>query len=107
MIVSTDLGARPVKTEEWRVVEGYEGIYAVSDAGNVMSMHNMKHAFRTGLQSNRGENHSRAVLTDAKVLENPRVFGCWYEAKRSREVDGRSPWCCFASAHKSTLGPRS
>lgn len=105
-----------MKTEEWRVVEGYEGIYAISDAGNVMSMnykasglpgvmtpltnsryarvylykrgidgdpfnnalenfeyctksHNMKHAFRTGLQSNRGENHSRAILTDAKVLE--------------------------------------
>lgn len=128
---------------EWRCIPGYEGIYAVSSDGEVMSMNyansgmpglmkpkidiykrvalrkgtakqrtltvhslvaaafigprpsghqvnhidgdklnnrvenleyctrseNMKHAFRTGLQDNHGENHSRAKLNDIAIKE--------------------------------------
>ena len=35
---------------------------------------NMKHCFATGLQSNVGERHSRAKLTDAKIIEIRRML---------------------------------
>lgn len=130
-----------MKAETWLPVQGYEGLYSVSDRGNVMSMNyantgmlklltlgkrgnylkvdlyrdrvkktfavhqlvavafmgpsnglqvnhisgigsdnraenleyctgsqNMKHAFATGLQSNKGQNHSRTKFTDEDVL---------------------------------------
>lgn len=138
--------------EEWRTIRGYEGRYAVSSAGAVMSMdyagtglpgimrtslargyarlslggrksfsvhqlvaeafigkrpagvqvnhrngiktdnraanleyvtpsENMKHAHRTGLQSNKGERHSRAKLTDDKVREIRQLIAVGFKQK--------------------------
>lgn len=151
-----------MKMEEWRCVVGFEGQYAVSDHGNMMSMNfagsglpgilkqrmrngysavalnhnkmrnvhrlvaeaflglekagmqvnhldgdkrnnmlanlewvtpseNMKHAFRTGLQSNRGENHSRATLTDDKVREIRRLLALGFKQKEVSDMMGVKP----------------
>lgn len=138
--------------KQWRAVRGYEGRYAVSSDGEVMSMdyagtglpgimrtslgngyagvelaggkrfsvhklvadafigprpsglhinhingvktdnrasnieyatpsENMKHAFRLGLQSNRGESHSQAKLTDEKVREIRQLIAVGFKQK--------------------------
>lgn len=42
---------------------------AVSNLEYCTQSENMKHAFRTGLQSNQGEKHSRHKLTAEKIIE--------------------------------------
>lgn len=144
---------------EWRAIPGHEGHYAVSDAGEVMSMNfkgsglpgvlrpsfcrgyhtveigedkrytvhrlvaaafigprpsglqinhkngikadnrlenleyctqseNMKHAFATGLQSNQGERHSQAKLTEEKVTQIRRLLGLGFKQAELAELMG-------------------
>lgn len=49
---------------------------------------NMKHAFATGLQSNRGERHSQAKLSEEKVMQIRKLLGLGFKQWEIAELMG-------------------
>lgn len=63
----------------------------------VTLLENMRHSFRTGLNNNVGENHSRAKLTNAQVEEIMRLKG---KVKKQIIADMFNvSYCCIAQIH--------
>jgi hypothetical protein len=68
LVMLSFIGPRPYRMQI-NHINGIKTDNRVINLEYVTASENQKHSFRLGLQSNVGEKHSRAKLTDARVME--------------------------------------
>jgi predicted XRE-type DNA-binding protein len=87
LVAAAFLGPRP----DGMQINHINGVKTDNRATNleyVTQSQNMKHAFATGLQSNLGERHSQAKLTEAKVIEIRKMLKLRFKQREIAEVMG-------------------
>lgn len=87
LVAAAFLGARPAGMQ----INHKNGIKSDNRLENLeycTQSENMKHAFATGLQSNQGERHSQAKLTEDKVMQIRKLLGLGFKQTEIAELMG-------------------